>query len=328
MRAPLWALACCMPIIQARRLYGIFPGAGAASEALEWRGEWRRCDACAPMASGRRRAETPPPSMRESTRERPHIPRRRRLPPGLLGPRAPRVQRDLQGGIQAVVQDGRPDPHGQLRRRPRRAQGLRRARGGLPRSSPAAGLHGPGRHTGQNRGGRCRLERRRRRRRGARGRGHRHVRLLVGPKCDRALRLRREPSHEQRHLEELLLDLHARRGDRGAARGRRDVPPLRPGRRAPRAEALRQRPAGVRHPGRRAARVALEELRGEDHEDDRGPGQVRPGPGLRADEEGADPRPVHHDDPGGQRPDAPGRAKGHRRDAQLGGRGQADDRRL
>ena len=40
MRALLWALLCC-PLIQARRLYGIFPGAGAASEALEWRGEWR-----------------------------------------------------------------------------------------------------------------------------------------------------------------------------------------------------------------------------------------------------------------------------------------------
>ena len=41
MRALLWALAGCAPTIRARRLYGIFPGAGAASEALEWRGEWR-----------------------------------------------------------------------------------------------------------------------------------------------------------------------------------------------------------------------------------------------------------------------------------------------
>ena len=34
MRAPLWALACWAPVIQARRLYGIFPGAGAASETF------------------------------------------------------------------------------------------------------------------------------------------------------------------------------------------------------------------------------------------------------------------------------------------------------
>ena len=33
MRAPLWALAWCAPMIEARRIYGIFPGAGAASEA-------------------------------------------------------------------------------------------------------------------------------------------------------------------------------------------------------------------------------------------------------------------------------------------------------
>ena len=41
MRALLWALLCC-PLIQARRLYGIFPGAAAASDACERARRWRR----------------------------------------------------------------------------------------------------------------------------------------------------------------------------------------------------------------------------------------------------------------------------------------------
>ena len=74
------------------------------------------------------------------------------------------------------------------------------------------------------------------------------LRRAARARRDGLLRLRRRRLPDgPKSREELLLDLHARRGDRGAARGRRDVPPFWEGRGAPRAEVVWERPAGLRY---------------------------------------------------------------------------------